>query len=263
MWVANTADRTVSRVAADKGDVEQTVAVGVYPSDLVVAPNAVDVVSGPLGQLVQLDLSSDEASTPRGLGHDCSGVEASITVGSGSLWMACDHNAGAFKVSLDGRRVVPFAQRAGLLEAPTAQLAPHFSDIAYADGATWIADRGQDRIVRVDPATTRQLEPPVEVGSDPVAIAVGFGSVWVANADGTVSRIRPGGAALETVPVGERPVGIAAGAGAVWVANAGSDSVSRIDPATYRVTRTIDLHNPPAGVAVGSGRIWVTVAEEE
>ena len=263
VWVANTTDRTVSRVAPDSGQVEQTVAVGVYPSDLVVAPNAVDVVSAPLGQLVQVDPARTDASQPRGLGHACGGVDASIAVGSGSLWIACDRDPGAFRVSLDGRRVVPFAQRAGLLEAPTAELAPHFTAIAYGDGVTWIADRGQDRVLRVHAATTRPLPPAVEVGSDPVAIAVGFGSVWVASTDGTVSRIRPGGAALETVTVGDRPAGIAAGEGAVWVANAGSNSVSRIDPATNRVTRTIDLHNPPAGVAVGSGRVWVTVAEEE
>jgi YVTN family beta-propeller protein len=68
---------------------------------------------------------------------------------------------------------------------------------------------------------------------------------------------------VRTITVGERPVDLAAGEGGVWVANAGGHTVTRIDPATNRVTRTIDLHNPPAGVAVGPGRVWVSVAEEE
>jgi len=122
-------------------------------------------------------------------------------------------------------------------------------------------------LLEIDAATNQLVPQQIGVGADPSAIALGFGSIWVANrGDGTVSRIQAGSvgrpARVQTIGVGERPVDIAAGEGAVWVANAGSNTLSRIDPDTNRVTRTIELDNPPAGVATGAGRVWVTTGEE-
>jgi hypothetical protein len=51
-----------------------------------------------------------------------------------------------------------------------------------------VADRARDLAIRVDPDSGSQEE--AEVGRRPVAIAVGAGAVWVANAgDESVSRI--------------------------------------------------------------------------
>ncbi len=55
-------------------------------------------------------------------------------------------------------------------------------------------------------------------------MAVGEGSVWVANAgDGTVTRIDPARATVvgDPIPVGRDPRELAVGEGFVWVANAG------------------------------------------
>jgi YVTN family beta-propeller protein len=268
VWVGNTTDRTVSRLDPEDGTLLATVAVGVYPSDLVAGPRAVYVATGPTGQLVQIDPSANTAGAPTDAGADCGGVQESIALGAGSLWLACDLKASAARIPLAGRRVVPIADRAGLLTSSSPDLEPHFTSVATGNGRTWITDRGRDRLLAVDTATNG-LEPnPISVGVDPAAVTLGFGSIWVANrGSGTVSRIQLGAAGqparVRTITVGERPVDIAAGEGAVWVANAGGHTVSRIDPATGTVTRTIDLHNPPAGIAVGAGRVWVSVAEEE
>jgi YVTN family beta-propeller protein len=59
----------------------------------------------------------------------------------------------------------------------------------------------------------------VRVGAGPSGIAVGLGSVWIASADGTVSRIDPSSSGVvATIKVGGTPSGIAVGAGQVWVA---------------------------------------------
>jgi YVTN family beta-propeller protein len=267
VWIANTTDRTVSRIDPGTGALQRTVAIGVYPSDLVVSPRAVHVASGPTGQLVDIDSATNKASAPTAAGHECGGVEESIALGSGSLWLACDHTPDAVRIPLAGGTIIPFAYRAGLLTSTSADLVPHFPAIASGGGVTWLVDRTQSRLFEIDAATNQLVPQQVTVGTDPSAIALGFGSIWVANrGDGTVSRIQAGGvgrpARVQTIAVGERPVDIAAGEGAVWVANAGSGTVSRIDPATNRVTRTIDLHNSPAGIAAGAGRVWVTTAEE-
>ncbi len=57
------------------------------------------------------------------------------------------------------------------------------------------------------------------------------------------------------VPVGSRPIAVAFGDGAVWVANAEDETVSRIDPKTRRVVKTIGM--TVTDLAVDDGSVWV------
>ena len=73
---------------------------------------------------------------------------------------------------------------------------------------------------------------PIAVGKSPSDVAVGEGSVWVANAgDDTVTRIdaSSGEVVGEPIAVGDSPSDVAVGEGSVWVANSGDDTVTRID----------------------------------
>ena len=111
--------------------------------------------------------------------------------------------------------------------------------------------------------------------SAPSNIAVGDGAVWaLSTEDDTVSRIDAGTKRLvKTFKTGGRPTDLAAGAGAVWVGNAGGGdfvyrtvSVSRVDPDSTEVTRTVKLPDhgesskPPSvgfpQLAVGAGAVW-------
>jgi YVTN family beta-propeller protein len=51
------------------------------------------------------------------------------------------------------------------------------------------------------------------------------------------------------------------GEGAVWVANARDGTISRIDPRTNSVVKTITIGHAPTRVTVAAGRVWVSVAE--
>ena len=62
---------------------------------------------------------------------------------------------------------------------------------------------------------------------------------------------------VDTVQVGARPRGVAVGEGSVWVANQDDKTLSRIDAATHDLVRTITLDATPTGVAVGLGSVWV------
>ena len=54
-----------------------------------------------------------------------------------------------------------------------------------------MANAGDGTVTRIDPTGTVAGEP-IEVGEDPIGIAVGAGAVWTANfRAGTVTRIRP------------------------------------------------------------------------
>jgi DNA-binding SARP family transcriptional activator/DNA-binding beta-propeller fold protein YncE len=108
----------------------------------------------------------------------------------------------------------------------------------------------------------------VPVGRRPVAVAVGHGSVWVANADdGTVSRIDPDrGEVIRTIGIGAPAIDLAVATDAVWVANGSDGTVSRIDPNADAVVSTVDLRgtsdlvwNPAYGIDARHDSVWVAV----
>ena len=107
-----------------------------------------------------------------------------------------------------------------------------------------------------------------DTGVFPVAgaprIAVGAGAVWAANPDGSVSRIDPDSGRLEaTIETDLEAFTIAAGAEGVWFLGSAEEAVSRIDPRTNKVARTIPIGADGArGVAVGAGSVWVATSDQ-
>jgi peptide/nickel transport system substrate-binding protein len=132
--------------------------------------------------------------------------------------------------------------------------------------AVFASDRwaGRERLSRIDENAVGLIDPEsaritaqYPVGRGPSAMAVGGGSLWVANAgDGTVSRIERGRAQIVTIPVGEDPVGLAFAAGSLWVTDRGG-AVSQISPAANRVVRRVAAGNAPRAIVAGFGALWV------
>jgi YVTN family beta-propeller protein len=66
------------------------------------------------------------------------------------------------------------------------------------------------------------------------------------------------GHVVAEIPLGKDPAAIAFGHGSAWVVNRGDRSISRIDPASHRVSATIpDVGTDPASIAVGPESVWV------
>jgi YVTN family beta-propeller protein len=88
----------------------------------------------------------------------------------------------------------------------------------------------------------------------------GGGSVVV---DGNaVAEIDPGSSrVVGQVPnVGARPGTIVYGSGSLWVANVDDETVSRVDPRTRGVERTVPVQDMPTGLATSTGAVWVVGA---
>jgi hypothetical protein len=121
---------------------------------------------------------------------------------------------------------------------------------------------------------------------DPVAVATGEGSVWIATKEvgrNTVLRIHPQTGAVNAavripseVPTSELPnasfpeiQGLAVGEGAVWVLTSGSEgtAVVRIDPSTARIakTKSFATHGGSSGLSIvaGEGAVWTVLAETD
>jgi streptogramin lyase len=113
----------------------------------------------------------------------------------------------------------------------------------------------------VAPPTPR-ADQTIRVGKAPFNVAAGFGSVWVTVSGGLVRLDPATGAVVARIGVGSRPWGVAVGEGAVWVGNWTDGTVTRVDPATNRVTWQVTLNlslgeASPVGVAAGGGSVWV------
>ena len=119
----------------------------------------------------------------------------------------------------------------------------------------------------VDPKTG-DVEADVPIGGRPVAIAVGAGAVWVANADDqTIVRIDPQSRkVVKTIGgLGTNVSDVAVGFGGVWVAGGNDGTLTRIDPSVNAPGEPIDVGTdtglvPQAVflVATGGGSVWVT-----
>ncbi len=116
-----------------------------------------------------------------------------------------------------------------------------------------------DSVGIIDP-TTNKVVGFVRVGSRPDSVAVDQRgrTAWVANLDDkTLSRIDPKTRKVErTIPLDATPTGLAVGFGAVWVAHGLLGTVSRIAP---QYTGFVTIHPPftPLGGSGASGSIAV------
>ncbi|MDQ4058287.1 MAG: hypothetical protein M3124_04110, partial [Actinomycetota bacterium] len=64
------------------------------------------------------------------------------------------------------------------------------------------------------------------------------------------------------IEVGRSPIAVAVGDGFVWVANAGDESVSKVDPATSDVVETYPVDGIPAGLEFTGGYVWVAIEDQ-
>ncbi len=139
---------------------------------------------------------------------------------------------------------------------------PGSADFFVAEGAAvWVTNRG--RIEKFDinhdgPVATVAVPSPCGV------MALGFGSVWVANcADASVHRVDLRTLSVTAViPTGpadpEGELSLAAGAGSVWVLSDRAGVLSRIDPATNEVSARIAVAPDSYAAAFGFGSVWIT-----
>jgi YVTN family beta-propeller protein len=174
-----------------------------------------------------------------------------VAVGRRFAWVANTEDETLSRIdtkSLDARTV-----SRGLEGRPT--------DVAAGKQGVWISYGGLGSVARLEPqflGVSRAI--PVSPRSNTGSIAVGEGSVWAVFVFSTVSRIDPKTSrVIATTPVGGTPSAIAVGAGSVWVANRDNSTVTRINPRTNEaVGDPITVAGEPRGIAVGAGSVWVT-----
>ena len=82
----------------------------------------------------------------------------------------------------------------------------------------WVSDGQDDQLLRIAPHHPSGIQD-VSVGQEPTAVAIGGGSVWVANhGNGTVTEVNPNAnLAIQTIPISSTVQSLEFADGALWV----------------------------------------------
>jgi DNA-binding SARP family transcriptional activator len=136
-----------------------------------------------------------------------------VTTGAGAVWAFSARRPGV--VRLDPRTnamaEIPIAAQRG-------SDAPFPVGIAATPGTIWVLNGNTATLSRID-ARLGGVIATVPIGMDrlPRAVAASGRTVWVANFDGSISRLEPGNVTPTSLWVGESLGGVAADGERVWV----------------------------------------------
>ena len=253
LWVANLDDNSISRVDPRTRRVVRTIPTDASAGGIAFGGGSLWVANSDAATISRIDPQYNRpVQTIPVRAQFPFPAPIALAAGAGAVWIV--NSSGAVSRLDPARGTVTATIIVG--EEPRA--------IAIGAGAVWVANHGDGTVTRIDPI-------------DPTHAAT-MRSRWRrAYRDRSRRQARSGSRtssrtplcastlrrtlSKEKISVGRRPVGIAVGSNAVWVANAGDGTVSRIDPQTNEVVKTIPVGSSPSGVAAAAGFIWVTVQE--
>jgi streptogramin lyase len=91
-----------------------------------------------------------------------------------------------------------------------------------------------------------------------ISVAVGFGSAWIGSGQGFLARLDPAtNRVIATIPTGSQAQSVAIAAGSVWTTDYLAATVLRIDPATNAITARIGVGQYPLLLAASDDQVWV------
>jgi YVTN family beta-propeller protein len=213
VWVATGSDNNIVRIDARSGGVlaRAKISQDPYASAYAVAAGADAIWVGSGNELFKIDSSSHElvgrwdygagvndvavgggsvwivtsaetvvrasATTRRPTGKASIGViPTALAIGGGSIWVAApdplDPHAAVWRLDPVTARVTQTTKLGRVVGYPPTL------DIAFGEGAVWVASFDAGTVTRVDPATG-DVVATIRIGGHPSGIAVGANRVWV------------------------------------------------------------------------------------
>jgi DNA-binding beta-propeller fold protein YncE len=258
VWVANSADGTISQIGKKSLKTIQTIGLGEQATDLVESAGSVWVATGIDDELVQLDARSGGILERLHLSSkDQTASAHAVTAGAGAIWVA----SGATLLKVD--------PKSGSVTHQVGCCFAGVNDVAVGGGSVWIADVAEV-VYRASQADLHRTGR-VDLGVIPGAVTFAFGSPWLALPATFGRRItlaqldRQTVQVLDSISIGPSEgypatMELTSGAGDLWVTSFDAGTLVRVDPRSGVVKATIHLGHHPFGVAFGANRIWVTVS---
>lgn len=141
--------------------------------------------------------------------------------------------------------------------------------IAFGAGSLWVANLDDQTVSQIDPSKQRRLGS-TPFPDTPTGIAVTAGGVWTVGARAgslsvAVDKITPEFANRTRITsLGNVEQGgsgwVAAARKALWVAPS-AGLLTKLDPRTGRVLKTIDPHSGVSAIATGADAVWIADAD--
>jgi virginiamycin B lyase len=130
--------------------------------------------------------------------------------------------------------------------------------VVGAEGAVWVSDAEQARVVRIDP-TAGKVTATVDVDETPCEMTFAEGSIWVVTQSGMLDRVDPKTAkVVAKIPVGATSYEAVSAFGSIWVTNRNDRTITQVDPATNKVTKTVEVPDvQPGGIVAVGSELWV------
>src|SRR4051794_4523538 len=161
-----------------------------------------------------------DAETTRPEQHDVGRRVDAVTAGAGAVWALAAKTATVLRLDPASGRVtdrIAIAARQGpALPAPTA--------IAAGSDAVWVLNGNSATVTRINP-DARGVEMTVELGIDrlPADIAASGRTAWIANFDGSLSRVDGRSPTAKSIWVGGALERVAATQSTVWTTTTALD----------------------------------------
>jgi peptide/nickel transport system substrate-binding protein len=241
--LASIEEDAIGVIDVTRGEIVASVKVGAQPGAVAIGEGFAWLVNTGSDTVARIDLATRTVTREIDVGRTPTG----ITVAGGSIWVANSGERTVTRINADTARVVD-----------TIEVGNGPAALAAGDDAVWVAITRDSTLVRIDAASGTPGEP-IPVGAGPVALAADASGLWVASADvAAVTRLDPRTGVTPSPPIQlpARPVGIAIAGGSVWVA-ADDGTLTRIDPATNRVTATVDVGGSPSGIVADETTLWI------
>jgi streptogramin lyase len=175
-----------------------------------------------------------------------------MTTGSGALWIA---NITLKEVERVDATTNAVTARIKVRGVPC-------SGIAYGFASVWVPICGAHgtgvSLIRIDAATNRvQKTLPIAPASSEGGIATSPDSVWLATADGVLSRIDPGTDSVrKNIRVASGSLNPAYAGGAIWITSGTASLLTAIDAGSGRTIARIPVASKPHFLTTGGGAVW-------
>ena len=181
VWVANSKERTVSRIDPAINKVVATIRVGVPSQDyrgLAAGPEGVFVLNGD-NTVSRIDPATSRVVATIAAPNCCVGEAA---IGLGGVWISNAQDGTVSRIDLATNKVAATIKVGA--QSPFG--------IGIADGAVWVTSAPDSTVYRIDPVTNTVVAR-INVTGGNHALATGAGAVWVQGLDQErISRIDPG-----------------------------------------------------------------------
>jgi DNA-binding beta-propeller fold protein YncE len=250
IWVANRADRTVSRVDPARRRITQTIGIGTDVRDVAVGDGVLWVAGGYDGTISKLDLVTGAVQETMPVGSESA---TAIAVGPDSVWVT----SGATTVLHIDPSTEHVRARVRIVAGPTGIAADqrgHVWVTGLERGVTFIL-ASTERVYDVNPTPGPVFAPIVGPDGRLLAI-VGAGDSGIRRFG--VTSFDDNTAAGDTSWPSPGAIDLALDRRGVWVAHR-DGTISLLDNITGGTLKKIKLGGRPTAIAAGAGSVWVTV----